>query len=111
MRTVLLKFTNRCAKPSWLFLAKSAAVLEFVSKKDSRNGIRLDFVLVFLCPLCVRHGKEVYSASKGIQDSLVNVFPVLFVINAIAVDELGSARETEVSASIGLPLVFKTSLQ
>jgi hypothetical protein len=68
-------------------------------------------VLVFLCPLCVRHGKEVYSASKGIQDSLVNVFPVLFVINAIAVDELGSARETEVSASIGPPFVFKTSLQ
>ena len=63
-------------------------------------------MLVFLRPLCVRHGKEV-----DYQDSLVNVFPVLFVINAIAVDELGSARETEVSASIGPPFVFKTSLK
>ena len=68
-------------------------------------------MLVFLCPLCVRHGKEVDSAPEGIQDSLVDVFPVLFVINAIAVDELGSARETEVSASIGPPFVFKTSLE
>ena len=111
VRIVLLIFTDRRAKHSWLFLAKSAAVFEFVTQENAWNGIRLDFVLVLLRPFCIRHWKEIHSAPERVQYSLINVFPVPFVIDAVAIDDLGSPSETEVSARICPPFVFKAGLQ